>query len=93
MSFDFDLSDSLKAVLVKLSKKDKERAFIINKKIKEVIANDEKSIERYKHLKYGLKEYKRVHIDKSFILIFMVDREKNYILFDRIAHHDDIYKE
>ncbi len=91
MSFNFDLSDELKAVLRKLSKKDLKRVLIVNKKIKEVINNDEDSVDRYKNLKHGLKEYKRVHIDKSFVLVFKVDKPRNHILFDRMAHHDDIY--
>mgnify|MGYP001573982291 CR=1 FL=1 len=92
MSFDFDLSDELKLVIKKLQKKDKIRLLILNKKIKEIINNDRKSIDRYKNLKYELNEYKRAHIDKSFVLIFKVDKEKNHIIFDRLKHHDEIYK-
>ncbi len=92
MSFDFDLSDELKLIIKKLKKKDRVRLIILNKKIKEVINNDSKSIDRYKNLKYGLSEYKRVHIDKSFVLFFKVDKEKNHILFDRLKHHKEAYK-
>ena len=92
MSFDFDLSDEIKLVIKKLQKKDKVRTIILNKKIKEVISNDIKTIDRYKNLRYGLSEYKRVHVDKSFVLIFKVDKERKHILFDRLRHHDDIYK-
>jgi len=92
MSLDFDLSDELKLVIKKLQKKDKVRLIILNKKIKEVINNDTKSIDRYKNLKYGLSEYKRVHIDKSFILIFKVDKQKNHIIFVKLKHHDEVYK-
>ena len=91
MTFDFDLSDELKLVIKKLQKKDRVRIIILNKKIKEIIDNDKKTIDKYKNLRYGLKEYKRVHIDKSFVLIFKVDEEKNHILFERLKHHDDVY--
>lgn len=92
MSFSFDLSDELKLIIKKLQKKDRSRVIAINKKIKEVINNTEVSIDRYKNLKYGLSEYKRVHIDKSFVLIFMVDKKKKHIIFDKLKHHDKIYK-
>jgi mRNA-degrading endonuclease RelE of RelBE toxin-antitoxin system len=90
--FEFDVSDELKIVIKKLLKKDKTRVIILNKKIKEIICTDKNSIMRYKNLKYTLSEYKRVHIDKSFVLLFKVDTEKNHILFDKLMHHDNIYR-
>ena len=89
--FDFDLSDELKIKIRKILKKDKEKVEIINKKIKEVVNNDSNSIERYKNLRHELKHFKRVHIDKHFVLIFKVDKEKNFILFEDFDHHDKIY--
>ena len=89
--FDFDLSDELKIKIRKILKKDKEKVEIINKKIKEVVNNDSNSIERYKNLRHELKNFKRVHIDKHFVLIFKVDKEKNFILFEDFDHHDKIY--
>ena len=89
--FDFDISDELKILIRKLSKKDKIRATILNKKIGEIIRNNRNSIDKYKNCKYSLKEYKRVHIDKSFVLLFKVYKEKNMIYFWRLKHHDGIY--
>jgi YafQ family addiction module toxin component len=91
MSFDFDISDKLKILINKLSKKDKTRLIILNKKLQEIINNDSRSIDRYKNLRHGLSDYKRVHLDKRFVLLFKVDKEKNHILFDRLDHHDNIY--
>ena len=89
--FDFDLSDELKIKIRKLVKKDKKKVEIINKKIKEIINNDNLTIERYKNLRYNLKEFKRVHIDNHFVLTFKVDKEKNFILFEDFEHHDNVY--
>lgn len=89
--FDFDLSDELKFKIRKLVKKDKKKVEIIHKKIKEIINTE--SVEHYKNLRYDLKEFKRVHIDKHFVLTFKVDKEKNFILFVDFAHHDDVYWE
>ncbi|MBI2105847.1 hypothetical protein HYT56_03355 [Candidatus Woesearchaeota archaeon] len=89
--FDFDLSDELKIKIRKLLKKDKEKVKIINEKVKEIVNNDINSIERYKNLRRELKDFKRVHIDKHFVLIFKVDKENNFILFEDFDHHDKIY--
>ena len=90
--FDYNISDVLKIVIKKLNKKDRQRSIFLAKKIQEVINNNRETIDRYKNLRYDLKDYKRVHIDKSFVLIFRVFKDKNFILFDRMMHHDDIYK-
>ncbi len=89
--FDFDLSDELKLKIRRLLKKDKKKVEIINRKIKEIINNDKYSVSRYKNLKYNLKQFKRVRIDKHFVLTFKVDIEKNFILFVDFAHHDKVY--
>jgi len=90
--FDFDISDELRILISKIARKDKIRATILNKKIKEIIENDNNSIDRYKNCRYNLKEYKRVHIDKSFVLLFKVNKEENIIYFWKLKHHDDVYK-
>lgn len=90
--FDFDLTDELRIILRKLSKKHKERALQVTKKIKEIVANDVTTIDRYYNCKYELKNYKHCHIDKSFVLLFEVDKSQNYILFVKLGHHDDFFK-
>ncbi len=90
--FDFDLTDELRFVIQKLVKKDKKRAEILNKKIKEIINNNEKTIDRYYNCSYDLKEYKHTHIDKSFVLLFKVEKSRNFILFAKFGHHDDFFK-
>jgi mRNA-degrading endonuclease YafQ of YafQ-DinJ toxin-antitoxin module len=90
--FDFDLTDELTFTIKKLLKKDKKRAEIINKKIKEIINNDNKTIDRYYNCSYDYKEYKHVHIDKSFVLLFKVEKEDNFILFAKLGHHDTFFK-
>ncbi len=89
--FDFDLSDELKLILRKLSKKDSKKVEIINKKIKEIINSDHQSIDHYKNLRHDMKLLKRVHIDKHFVLTFSVNKEKNFILFVDFDHHDSVY--
>lgn len=92
MPFSFDLSDEVKTTIKVLVKKDKKTVEILNKKIKQIINSDESTIEHYKNLRNELKEYKRAHIAKSFVLLFKVIKEEKHILFDRFDHHDNIYK-
>ena len=89
--FNFDLSDELKFKIIKLAKKDRKRVEINNKKIKEVVNSDLESIKHYKNLRYDTKEFKRVHIDSSFVLTFKVDLQNKFILFVDLDHHDNIY--
>ena len=89
--FSFDLTDELKFKINKLVRKDKKKVEIINKKIKEIINCTPETVQHYKNLRYDLKEFKRVHIDKSFVLTFRVDLARNFILFADFDHHDDVY--
>ena len=90
--FDFNLTDELKIIIRKLVKKDKKKVEIINKKIREIINSNEDSINHYKNLNHDLSNYKRVHIDKNFVLIFKVDIKNNFILFVDLDHNDNVYK-
>ena len=92
MPFKYDFSDELEKTLARLLKKDRKTYEIILKKVDEIINQDEFLIDHYKNLKYGLSEYKRVHIAKSFVLMFKVFKKEKFILFDRYDHHDNIYK-
>ncbi len=92
MPLDYGLSSKLKAIVEKLVKKDPQRADILYKKIKQIVNSDEITIEHYKNLRYGFKNLKRVHIDKSFVLTFEYDKTKKYILFVDFDHHDNIYQ-
>ena len=90
--FDFSLTDELTSIIEKLGKKDRKRSEIINKKIRQIINADSSSIQHYKNLRHDLKEFKAVHIDSSFVLVFKVDLQKNFVLFVDFDHHDKIYK-
>jgi YafQ family addiction module toxin component len=67
-----------------------------NKKLFETIINKMREIKEnplhYKPLRYDMKGYRRVHIMKSFVLIFKVDRKGKMIIFEDFDHHDRIYK-
>ena len=92
MPFKQDTSDELEETLKKLYKKNREAYEAILSKMDEVASRDETSIEFYKNMRYNLKEYKRVHVMKSFVLMFKLFKKQNFILFDKFDHHDKVYR-
>ena len=82
--------ERLKKKLSIVFKKDPKRYKILIKKIEEIIESD--NIDRYKNLKKPLQEFKRVHIDAHFVLIFKYDKIEDAIFFYDFDHHDKIYK-
>ena len=90
--FEFDLSDEFRKSLRKIAKKSPVIADAINRKIKEIVSRDKQSILMYKNLRHDLKNLKRIHIMDWLIMTFEVDLNRNFILFVKISHRDDVYK-
>jgi len=86
--YDIEIMPSLDKILQKLSKRDKKKLEAILKKMEEIVQNPH----HYKNLKYPLNDFKRVHIDKSFVLVFTVDENDKKVIFVDFDHHDNIYK-
>jgi len=86
--FKLEFSKELSRKMIKIQKKNKPMFEAVVKKIREI----KKNPERYKPLKYGLKEYRRVHIMKSFVLVFKINYRQNKIIFEDFDHHNKIYK-
>jgi YafQ family addiction module toxin component len=88
MPYFLDIRPSLDVRLGKLAKKNKKQYEIIMKKAEEVI----KSPHRYKNLRAPLQHWKRVHIDKHFVLTFSIDENTKKVILEDFDHHDNIYK-
>ena len=87
---EWERSEKLKKILERLFKKDKVRYEAVLKKIEEVINSEDP--DHYKNLSYDLREFKRVHVDSHFVLVFKFDKNKKLIRFEDLDHHDNIYK-
>ena len=90
--FKLEISKNLLSKLKKIKKKNILEYKKIKLKMEEIMYCDENSIDFYKNLKYDLKNYKRVHIVRPFVLIFRVDKIKKIIFFEDYDHHDKIYE-
>jgi YafQ family addiction module toxin component len=86
--YNFEVSENLKEILARLSKKDKPLYEQLLSKIKEIVNSYD--VQHYKNLRYNMKNSKRVHLG-HFVLIFQLDKRTNTIYFDDFDHHDNIY--
>ena len=59
------------------------------KKMDEILSSENPL--HYKTLKHDLKEFKRVHINPHFVLLFKVETGTKLIKFIDFDHHDKIY--
>lgn len=85
--YKFFISEKLEKIMKKLFKKDKNRYEMTLRKINEIINSNP---HHYKNLRKNMKNFKRVHIDSHFVLIFKIKNKT--ISFEDLQHHDYIYK-
>ena len=88
MRYSYEISKRLEGELGKLQTKNKKRFEIILKKMKEILVNPH----HFKPLQHEMKGVRRVHIDKSFVLVYEVIEADNKVIFWDFDHHDKIYK-
>ena len=74
--------------LDKFQRKNKVLFDAIIDKMREIKENPE----HYKPLRHDMKGLRRVHIMKSFVLIFRIDQTTNKIIFEDFDHHDEVYR-
>lgn len=86
--YNLDIRPSLKKKLVKLGMRDPKQAENIAKKSEEIVIDPN----RYKNLRFPLNNWKRVHIDRHFVLTFSIDEETKTVILEDYDHHDKIYK-
>ncbi|MCK4328011.1 MAG: addiction module toxin RelE [Candidatus Diapherotrites archaeon] len=87
---DFAIEKRLETKLKKLHKKDGKTYTAVMAKIAEIVSSPK--ITRYKNLRKPLQDFKRVHIQKSFVLVFKYDQTKDLVKFYDFEHHDKAYK-
>jgi YafQ family addiction module toxin component len=71
-----------------LAKKNPKQLEIIKNKLAEIVENPH----RYKPLRKPMQNNRRVHIDKSFVLIYSIDERSKTVIVEEYDHHDSIYR-
>jgi YafQ family addiction module toxin component len=87
--YSIDVQPKFKKKVNKVKNK-KERSNIWNK-MQEVANTLEINPNHYKNLHKPLQEYKRVHVNGSYVILFIVDKTNRKVTFHNYAHHDNIY--
>lgn len=85
--YGLEISDEADKKFKKLEKKNKKQLFIIGKKVKEIRENPY----HFKPLRGDMHGARRVHIDKSFVLVYDIDENKKVVRILDYDHHDKIY--
>ena len=86
--YSYEVRKSVEKIFFKLAKKNPKQLLIIEKKIEGIRGNPQ----HYKNLRKPLQHLKRVHIDKSFVIVFSIDENRKHIIIEDYNHHDNIYK-
>ena len=82
------VKESLDKKFKRLQKKNKEMLRLIDRKVQDILEDPY----RFKPLRKPLQNKRRVHVGRSFVLIYEInEKEKIVTLFD-FDHHDNIYK-
>ena len=71
----------------KLSKKDKQQLIVIDSKIKQILENPD----HFKPLRFPMAGFRRVHILKSFVLVYRIDEARKTVIIVDCDRHDKIY--
>lgn len=85
--YSLQIDEDLARKFDKLSKRDKTQLEAINKKLQEILAEPH----QFKPLRYDMKNIRRVHIMKSFVLTYKIDEHNKKVVLLDYEHHDKIY--
>jgi len=85
--YSYELRKCVEKIFFKLARRNPKQLLIIENKIQEIRENPQ----HYKNLRKPLQHLKRMHIDKSFVLVFSVDENRKHIIIEDYDRHDNIY--
>ena len=88
MKYELRIKKSCKKAIKKKTAKNKELEETISKKINQILQNPK----QFKPLKNELSGLRRVHIMKSFVLIYQILEKNKSIELVSFTHHDEAYK-
>lgn len=79
--------DNINKIFSKLAKKDPKQLKIIYKRLKQVL----KDPYSFKPLRSDMKDYREIHIDSHFVLIYSIDEQKKTVVLKDYNHHENIF--
>lgn len=84
--YSLEIEEKVDKILSKM--KNSLRLEIINKKIQQILDNPQ----RFKPLRSKMFGLREVHIDKSFVLLYVIDEQRKIVRIVDFDHHDNIFK-
>lgn len=87
-SYELRIRDHIDRLFTKMSKRDKHSLEMIYKKLEEVCEDPHK----FKPLHAPKQNLRRVHVLKSFVLIYSIEDDTNSVWIEDFDHHDNIYE-
>ena len=88
MPYELKAKPSLDKIFEKIGKRDPAQLRAINKKVKQILEDPY----RFKPLGATLKNKRRVHIYKSFVLVYEIHENEKIVELWDYDHHDKIYR-
>jgi len=79
---------SVDELFSKLSKKNPKQMVIVENKVAQILANPH----HFKPLRAPMQNLRRVHVGKSFVLVYSIDEKRKVVTIEDYAHHDEIYQ-
>ena len=86
-SYTIEKKETVDKIFSKLSSRNPKQMAIIFKKLEQIVEDPY----RFKPLRSDMKEYREVHIDKHFVLLYSIDKERKVVILEDYNHHDKIF--
>ena len=87
--YTLEQNESIDKVFAKLAKKNPKQLLIVRKKIVQILENPD----RFKPLRSDMKNYREVHLDKHFVLVYAINEEAKTVKLVVYDHHEKIFPE
>jgi YafQ family addiction module toxin component len=86
-AYTLEKKEGIDKILSKLMKRNPKQLEIIYKKLEQILEDPY----RFKPLRNDMKDYREVHIDKHFVLVYSIDESRKIVILQDYDHHNNIF--
>lgn len=87
LTYFLEVKEPVEKIFEKIAKRDRAQSEAIQKVILRILENPH----AFKPLHTPLQGQRRVHVIKSFVLVYSIDEPHKTVILERYKHHDEIY--
>ena len=88
MTYSLAIRKSVDDLFSKLAKRDPARLRGVERKIEQILADPH----HFKPLRAPLQHLRRVHLARSYVLVYSIDEKNRLVIIEDYAHHDEVYR-